>query len=736
MNIFCIKKDEIIKFRKLFWRYFYNLTNKFTFFYKSNLGTSIKVLSIYSFILSTIIYNRNLLTSYFLINENFKSLTTFYITTGAALIGTTVLVFTLVMFAMQVNVEKMPHGLFHKLSNDKKIVLCFFGTFFLAILISGLSLVQLENCNILITSILIYLLSITTIIILFIYTYKRALLLINPLQQLNIILSDVNKEILFWMKIYNRLSKNQKEVLNDLNESLNINKLNFFKSNQNWSLKLKQSIKYAISFVHKYSEQGDYEVSKAALNIIVLINQNYVKVKAKTFFNSNGFLEIIPTTDDFINETLEDLRQAVKVGVSRGDEKFIEQIFYSFLHLIHIYSKIEYSSNNNNKTHAILANGYLENAIKSVLPHDMTDVIMEGCHVLGNSAGIILNLDKADSLKSIIDTFQIIAFLGLLNEKHAPVTLTSMEQLSNISTLLLLSPKTTNSYIMKDLRKVLTSIATMHINLPQTKPFSLQTNIDPYFSHLSLQSFLTSLTEIVNTLLEEKTKNDKSSIIINNIEKWSDQIYIESKELLLLSVEKKSIFISDILNWIKIVSQLLMATSNAISCDEYTKEKLQKNASWLIFTYSWIPKDKKSIQLVENYQLTELIFELILKSYQRDCKEIGDDLIKYLLKWGFEAGQVNNSNSTCENSIYALCSLTFFIDSFDIEDLKNIIKQQLNEINENVKFKIKISEEIRNKSASIHKGMARYSTIENYMLSTNIIEMKKLLNEVSDLFNK
>nr|WP_129502260.1 hypothetical protein [Malaciobacter halophilus] len=680
------------------------------------------------------IYNIDTLTSYFLDGEKLKLLTTFYITTGAALIGITVLVFTLVMFAMQVNVERMPHGLFHKLSNDKKIVFCFFGTFFIAILISSLSIIPIQISNILIASILIYLFSIITIIIFFIYSYKRALLLINPIQQLNIITHDVNKDIKFWMKAYNRLSKNKEENLNNIKISQDINKLNFLNNNPKWLTKSKQSLKYAMSFVYKYSEHGDYEVSKAALNVIIIINQNYVKAKGKTFFNSNECIELIPTTDGFINNTLEDLRLAMKVGLTRGDEKFIEQIFYSFLDLVNVYSKIEYSSANNNKTHAKLANGYLENAIKSTIPHAMTDVIMEGSRILRSSANTILNYNEADSLKSIIETLQIIARLGLLDEKHGPATLIAMEQLSKISLLLILSPKTNNSYIMKDFRKALTLIAKTHINLP-SKPLIIQTNIDPYFSHLSPQAFLASLTEIVNALLAEKEKNENSSIIIDNIEKWSEQIYIESKELLLLSIEKKSNFISDILNWIKTVSELLMTTSNAISCNEHTKKDLQKNASWLIFTYSWIPKDKESIQLVENYQLTELIFELILKSHQRNCKKITDDLIEYLLKWGLEVGQIDNSHSSCENSIYALCSLTFFIDSFNLEDLKIMIKQKIDDVNLDNEFKTKIAKELKAKSVSIYKGMARYSTIENCMLSTDILKMKKLLNEVSDLFN-
>lgn len=47
------------------------------------------------------------------------TLQTFLITIGGALVGASAIVFTLVLFAMQINVERLPYGLFRKLSEDK-----------------------------------------------------------------------------------------------------------------------------------------------------------------------------------------------------------------------------------------------------------------------------------------------------------------------------------------------------------------------------------------------------------------------------------------------------------------------------------------------------------------------------------------------------------------------------------------------------------------------------------------
>ena len=46
-----------------------------------------------------------------------------------------------------------------------------------------------------------------------------------------------------------------------------------------------------MSFARRYAEQGDYEVSAAALGVVVAINDAYIKAKGKTFYDNPGFME-------------------------------------------------------------------------------------------------------------------------------------------------------------------------------------------------------------------------------------------------------------------------------------------------------------------------------------------------------------------------------------------------------------------------------------------------------------
>lgn len=78
--------------------------------------------------------------TYFQVPENLATLRSLLTGTGAALIGAATIGFSLVVFAMQINVERMPHGLFRQLSSDRRLLCSFLGSFLLALLIAGMSL--------------------------------------------------------------------------------------------------------------------------------------------------------------------------------------------------------------------------------------------------------------------------------------------------------------------------------------------------------------------------------------------------------------------------------------------------------------------------------------------------------------------------------------------------------------------------------------------------------------------
>ena len=62
------------------------------------------------------------LESRFATEESIQRFQSLLLATGNALIGAAAIVTSLVLFAMHVNVERMPHGLFRRLSGDRKLL--------------------------------------------------------------------------------------------------------------------------------------------------------------------------------------------------------------------------------------------------------------------------------------------------------------------------------------------------------------------------------------------------------------------------------------------------------------------------------------------------------------------------------------------------------------------------------------------------------------------------------------
>jgi hypothetical protein len=94
----------------------------------------------------------------------------------------------------------------------------------------------------------------------------------------------------------------------------------YFQANVHWTEGARQGVHYAISLARRYAEHGDHDVSAAAMNTIISIHAAYVVAKGKTFFTHHLMFENPLTSDGFLNDTLEHLRQTTHIGVSRGDE--------------------------------------------------------------------------------------------------------------------------------------------------------------------------------------------------------------------------------------------------------------------------------------------------------------------------------------------------------------------------------------------------------------------------------
>jgi hypothetical protein len=684
---------------------------------------------------------QELLHPMFSTEDDLALLASFLLTLGGALIGAAAIVSSLVLFAMQVNIERMPHGLFRKLSADRRLLSAFAGTFILAVIVASLSLnVGQQRVG---AIIFVVFWSTAIILRLFLYGYRRALILVNPTQQLKMVVRQTQLELRAWARGAKRAAPllfdvSQSHQIDPYSSQHDLTRTAYFHLNPGWTEGAQQGVRYAVSFARRYAEQGDHEVSAVAMDAIIAINTTYIEAKGKTFFADQLLLDNPLTLDGFISDTLEHLRQTARIGITRGDEQQIEQTLRVMASLVRVYIAIDYANPQASKTHAHLAARYLTDEVDRIVPHNMPDVLMEGVRLMGQCADMLLATEGPQSIASMVQKIGIISCAGVVREDYRPVTSTGVEQLARLSFELLLTNKREVRLAAQDIRETVKLIAKLFMALPDAPLMSIQsTYLAPYYSTTNAQALTDRLSQIVNVVSDAPANDMNARQVIKNFEQWADGMYQTEKEILLHAIEKRSHFTFDIIHWIMKVTTMLVAVSNAAACDAHTQEKLREHASLLITSLSWVPDDEETVIFVENFQMTEKLFEAALDAHRRDCPELGQNIDKILLSWTFQAGRHQTGWGILEKSVYGIATLALLADDVDAETrLKTEINSRMAAGGlPNKELRDRAAWKVRGRAGSLYRNGHWSSAIENGMAQSDHQRLQPLLEEIADIIS-
>ncbi|MFA7606538.1 MAG: hypothetical protein WCY08_08160 [Rhodocyclaceae bacterium] len=684
---------------------------------------------------------QNVLASYYSTEHAIDSLRGLILNTGSALIGAAAIVTSLVLFAMQVNIERMPHGLFRRLSADRKLLGAFALAFLLAIGVATLTTFvdQARLAHVVLAASW----AVVFILISFMYAYRRALVLINPLQQLGILIQDTRKELRTWARRAQRAmpllerDESASATSSPSDSTHDLARTAFFQINNRWTDGTKRAVRHAMSFARRYAEQGDYEVSGAALNAVVGINAAYIDSKGKTFYANNPFVENPFSSDGFINDTLEHLRQNLQSGIARRDEQQVEQTLQAMEALVRVYLGIDYSSPHASKSHAQLAAGYLASAVQSVVPHGMADVLLEGQRLMGQSAQYILAHGDLNDIAVLSEKIALIACTGCAKEDYRPVTMEGMAQLANLTFDLLRSGSRDIHFAVGEVRRDVALVAKLFLNVPDTPlSSSHSTFLGPYYSSTSIQSLRSRLTVLANAISEAHPDNTDAQSVIRNIERWADGLYQTEKELLLEAVKAKSPFAFDMIHWITGVTEILLAVSNAPACDHHSQEELQKHARWLIATLTWIPDDKESVTFVENYQMTETLFEAAIDARNRGCDEIANEIGANLLSWTFKGGRYETGWGILERGLCGLAAFAVMGGDEQTSELRTAVAARLSgEAAPAQEVRDRAARRILERAANLHRHGHWSSRIDMVIARADHQKLHPLLEEIAGLLS-
>ncbi len=684
---------------------------------------------------------QNVLASYYSTEHTIEGLRGLILNAGTALIGAAAIVTSLVLFAMQVNIERMPHGLFRRLSADRKLLGAFALAFLLAVGVATLS--TLVDQARLAQVVLAASWAVVFILISFMYAYRRALVLINPLQQLGILIQDTRKELRTWARRAQRamplLERDEIEsaTSSPSDSTHDLARTAFFQINNQWTDGTKRAVRHAMSFARRYAEQGDYEVSGAALNAVVGINAAYIESKGKTFYANNPFVENPFSSDSFINDTLERLRQNSQSGIARGDEQQIEQTLQAMAALVRVYLGIDYSSPYASRSHAQLAAGYLSGAVQSVVPHGMADVLLEGQRLMGQSAQYLLAHGDPNDIAALSEKIALIACTGCAKEDYRPVTMEGMAQLASLTFDLLRCGSHDIHFAVGEVRRDVALVAKLFLNVPDTPlSSSHSTFLGPYYSSTSMQSLRSRFTALANAISEAQPDNTDAQSVIRNIERWADGLYQTERELLLEAVKAKSHFAFDMIHWITGVTEILLAVSNAPACDHHSQEELRKHARWLIATLTWIPDDKDTVTFVENFRMTETLFESAVDARTRGCDEIAKEIGESLLSWTFKGGMYQSGWGILERGLCGLAAFAVNGGDEDISLLRTAIVSRLNgKSAPEREIRDRTAREILDRAANLHRQGHRSSRIEIAITQSDHAKLRPLLEEIAGILS-
>jgi hypothetical protein len=327
---------------------------------------------------------------------------------------------------------------------------------------------------------------------------------------------------------------------------------------------------------------------------------------------------------------------------------------------------------------------------------------------------------------------------GVAREDYRPITLTGVEQLARLSLDLLRTRSREVVFTAKEIRNTVLLVAKLFMTLPDTPLTNIHsTYLAPYYSSTSTQSLIMRLSELVNAVADAPADDSNARQVIENLAEWSDGMYQTEKELLLFAIEKRSHFSFDIIHWITTVTTMLIAASNANACDKHSRGELRKHAGWLIATLSWLPDDKETVEFVENFSMTETLFNSAIEAGRRDCGELADDVSKILLEWMFKAGRYRTGRGILQHSVYGLAVLALLakapgsINALKAEIAAHVAADGLPD----EELRDRAAREIRGRAASLHRQRDWSSSIEVGMAQADHTKLKPLLEEIADLIS-
>jgi hypothetical protein len=556
--------------------------------------------------------------------DRLSRLSTLIVTVGGGLVGATAVAFSVVVFSVQVNVERTPDGLFQSLSRDKRLILMFVMAVLLSVACAALSVFVDYGFIGRVTVAATW--STLFVPCLIVYAYLRALKLINPHHQLRMLFDHADRYLKGWSKRADRLTPWVRQSLNpapvhDPNNQFDHARALFFQSHPQWIALPGRAISQAMNYSRMYAVTGDSQVVGSALYTITNINRAYIAAKRRTFYSHNPLVNDNRSSDGVVTHTLEAYRQNIRNAVKRGDETEITQLLAGLGTLIVAYSEIQYPRQIDSSWYATLATGYLNQEVTEMLPHISTDVMMQSATTIGNVGGLFLRAPDLGVQQSLANGILGIAKYGLIHPKNSPATGRAMVEIAKIVLQLLRAPQGDAARASARVTQAVFEFAELVFQTPDT---GITTSHAQYLSGyfgggvaLDMETFDARLGALVNVTLVAAPNHVGATRVIENLSGWSEELPQRVRRLLGAATNLRSRYSASIVWWIINISSVLYVGSTVPAADVDDRNTLKGRASWMLSAINFIPNDQ---QTVENMSAVDIAEQLLRMTRQlKNC---------------------------------------------------------------------------------------------------------------------
>lgn len=664
---------------------------------------------------------------YFKVDKRWETLSQLFISAGGALIGATAIAFSIITFAMQVNVERMPHALFNRLSADWRLLGYAVTSFGAACGVALLSLVPdvTWSAVVLVAGAWLTL----AVFSLYMLAYRRAIALVSPIQQLSRLVQRIHKALGRWRTLADTATKAMPDDDSD-DSGVDQRRLLFLNVNSSWTQEVKQGIEHAIAYSRRYGEQGDYEVAEQALNALVVINALYVQAKGRTFFSYAWMVENPLVDDPVITRTLESLRQRAKTALMASDERQMELTLRGFEQLFRVYERIEYQKHSQSKTHAMLATHYLVGAVQDVVRQGFPDVSMEGTRLLGQ-IGIALAEESPTQATTVTNAVSLVGCIAA--RRDLVVSMTAARQLAAIELAVLKGGGNDVRFALQECRS---SIRTLALAVLQTPDEGFASGhgawLAPYFGATDSVSFIHSFVNLANALgdIEDDTRRER---ICGHIAEWADRQSDFTRTLFEPAVTMGSSLTFHLLHWIEMIPQaLLLAASHASA---RRKAELENHALWLVSVLSWAPTDKNAAHRLESNNFGDLCFRVAQGAASFDATEVCERAQAIIIRWAMEVGQEANGWGSLERGMLAAAAIQLCCELGDSRAMAAKVETaRLKAKNLNPEQMFREAENLREEADTYRDGYS-HSYAERALARSDPARVREMLHAIADILD-